>query len=267
MFNPNNEFEELRFILNSKIRSKVLIVLFYNEGTLDDLKRSLEKPSSTILHALHELTLLNLIVKSGKLYCLTSRGYIVSLVIFKYISNLYFINKSQDFLKNHSIGSIPYNILKDVYLLSDGEYISSEDIDLAKPLNEYLSIISDANELNIVLPIFSQIHIDAIIKNIKNENTTKLTLVTTSTILKSLKRSGYMRKLSRLSKNHDIIILRYGGNLDVFLSFSKNFSTLSLFFNDGQFDDSVIFIDKTINGVRWSKNLFNYYLKNSIKVL
>lgn len=267
MFNPNNEFEELRFILNSKMRSKVLMVLFYHEGTLDDLKKSLDKPSSTILHTLHELTLLNLIFKSGKVYCLTSRGYIFSLVIFKYLSNLYFIRKSQDFLKNHSIKSIPHNILNELYLLSDGEYISSQDIDLAKPLNEYLNIINDSNELNIILPIFSQIHIDAIINNIDEGNTNKLTLVTTQNILKSLKRSGYMRKLSRLSKTQDITIWKYNGDLEVFLSFSKNFSTLSLFFDDGQFDDSVIFVDKNSNGIKWSKNLFDYYLKNSLKVL
>lgn len=267
MFNPNNEFEELRFILNSKVRSKVLMILFYHEETLDNLKIALDKPSSTISHSLHHLTLLNLISKNGKVYYLTSRGYIFALIIFKYISNLYFIHKSQDFLKNHSIESIPDNLLKDVYLLSGCEYVSSEGVDVAKPLNEYLKIISSGTELNIVLPVFSQIHIDNIITNIKNENTIKLNLITTSNILKSLKKEGYMRKLSRLSKSYDINIWKYNGDLRVFLSFAKNFTTLSLFFCDGQFDDSVMLIDKSINGVKWSKKLFNYYIKNSLKIL
>ena len=266
MFNPNNEFEELRFILNSKMRSKLIMILFYHEKTLDDLRIALSKPSSTILHGLHELTLLNLITKNGKSYNLTSRGYICALVMYKFISNLYFITKSNSFFKNHSLKSIPPSFLKDLYLLIDGEYVCSEDVDLFKPLNEYLKIIDDSNELNIILPIFSQIHLDAIIKNIEDGDN-KLTLITTSTILKSLKKSGYMRKLSKLSKSQDISVFRYDGDLDIFLSFSKTFSTLSLFFNDGQFDDSILFVNETNMGVKWSKNLFDYYIKKSLKVV
>lgn len=266
MFNPNNEFEELRFILNSKMRSKLIMSLFYNGKTLEDLRAVLSKPSSTILHALHELTLLNLISKNGKSYNLTSRGYICALVMYKFISNLYFITKSRSFLENHSLRSIPPSLLKDLYLLIGGEYICSEDVDLFKPLNEYLKLINDSTELNIILPIFSKIHLDAIIKNIK-ENNGKLTLITTSTILKSFKKSGYMRKLSKLAKSYDISIFRYDGDLDIFLSFSKNFSTLSLFFNDGQFDDSILFVDKSSSSVKWSKDLFSYYIKESLKVV
>lgn len=266
MFNPNNEFEELRFVLNSRLRSKVVIVLFDSEKTLDELKTIFDKPSSTILHTLHELNLLNLIIKKGKSFNLTSRGYIFALIMYKFISNMYFINKSYEFLENHSLDCIPHPFLRELYLLIDGYYVLSEDIDLTKPLNEYLKIINNVNELNIILPIFSQIHIDAIIKNVKESNN-KLTLITTSNILKSLKRTGYMRELSRLSKSHDISIFKYDGDLDIFLSFGRTFTTLSLFFKDGQFDDSILFVDKTINSVKWSKKLFNYYLNKTIKVL
>lgn len=266
MFNPNNEFEELRFVLNSKIRSKLVIVLFDCEKTLEELRIIFDKPSSTILHTLHELNLLNLIIKKGKSFSLTSRGYIFALIMYKFISNMYFIDKSYGFLDNHSLDSIPNSFLKDLYLLIDGYYVVSEDIDLSKPLNEYLKIIKNVNELNIILPIFSQIHLDAIIKNIKEENN-KLTLITTSNILKSLKKTGYMRKLSRLSKSHEISIFKYDGDLDIFLSFGRTFFTLSLFFKDGQYDDSILFVNKTNNGVKWSKNLFNYYVKKSLKVL
>ncbi|MCQ2964770.1 MAG: DUF1724 domain-containing protein [archaeon] len=267
MFNQNNDFEELRFVLNSKIRSRLIISLFDGAKTLGDLKLIFNKPSSTILHTLHELTLLNLINKKGKSFHLSSRGYIFALVMYKFMGNMYVINKNYEFLDNHSLNSIPKSYLTDLYLLISGYFVVSEDIDLAKPLNEYLGLIKKVNELNIILPIFSQIHLDAILKNIKQENNAKLTLITTSDILKSLKKSGYMRKLSKLSQSHDISIFKYDGDLDVFLSFGKNFSTLSLFFKDGQFDDSTLFIDKTTNGVKWSKNLFNYYVSKSLKVL
>ena len=66
---------------------------------------------------------------------------------------------------------------------------------------------------------------------------------------------------------NEISIFKYDGDLDIFLSFGRTFFTLSLFFKDGQYDDSILFVNKTNNGVKWSKNLFNYYVKKSLKVL
>ncbi len=267
MFNHNDEFEELRFVLNSKMRSKLIMTLLYSGKNLEDLRLIFNKPSSTILHTLHELILLDLVNKVGKSYKLSSRGYIFALVMHKFIMNLYFIHNSQEFLDNHSLNSIPVNLLKDLYLLTEGEYVLSNEKELSKPLNEYLGIISDANELNIILPIFSQIHLDGIMESIEGENNKKLTLLTTPSIFKSLKKGGYMTKLLKLSKSKDVSVWKYEGDLDVFLTFGKKFSVISLFFEDNHFDDSVLFVDKTKNSVKWSKNILNQYIEKSLKVL
>lgn len=267
MFNYSTDFEELRFVLNSKMRTNIMILLFYSEEDLDSLKAILDKPSSTLLHTLHELILIELVKKVGKVYYLSPRGHIFSLVMHKFISNLYFITNGKNFLQNHSIKSIPDSLLKDSYLLINGEYVVSDDLDLSKPLNEYLKIIEGSRELNIVLPIFSQIHLDAILAAIKSKESNKLNLITSNTILKSIKKSGYMRKFALLSKDQDISIWKYNGDLDAFLTFGKKFTTLSLFFNDGHFDDSVLFVEKTAAGRIWSKKFFEYYVNKSIKVL
>lgn len=267
MFANENDFEELRFILNSKIRSKLLICLFYHEDNLDNLRVILDKPSSTVLHTLHELSVLNLVIKRGKTFYLTSRGHIFVLVMYKFLTNLYFIKRNTDFISNHSIESCPDFSLKDLYLLINGKYIKSEESNLSKPLNTYLKYIKFSNELNIILPIFSKIHLDAILRLVSKGNCDRLIIITSPSILKSLKRFGYIRKLKNLSTSIDFSLLKYGGELDLFLTFSKEFTTINFFFADGQFDNSILFVDESDSGVKWSKNLFDYYLENSSKII
>lgn len=267
MINYDSDFEELRFILNSRMRSKILMILFNNEQNVDSLRGILDKPASTLLHSLHELILLNLVNKVGKYYYLTSRGHIFALVMYKFLSNLYFINQGQKFISDHSFKLIPKSLISEVYFLVNGEYVCSDESDFSKPLNEYLDIINKANKLNIILPIFSQIHLDAILDVIKSSENFELRLLTTNDILKSIKKSGYMRKFAILAKNHNISIWKYSGDLNVFLSFGDKFTTLSLFFNDGHFDDSIMFVEKTEAGSIWSKKLLDFYIEDSIKVL
>ncbi|MDO5849935.1 MAG: DUF1724 domain-containing protein [Methanobacteriaceae archaeon] len=267
MFRNDDDFEELRFILNSKIRSKLLMCLFYHEDNLDNLRIILDKPSSTVLHTLHELTVLNLVDKRGKTFYLTSRGHIFVLVMYKFLTNLYFIKQNRDFLSTHAIDSIPDSCLKDLYLLINGRYIESEESDLSKPLNAYLNYIKFSNELNIILPIFSKIHIDAILKLVSKGNCDRLNIITSPSILKSLKKFGYIRKLKRLPSVIDFSLWKSNDEFEIFLTFSKDFTTMNLFFVDGHFDNSILFVDESDSGVKWSKNLFNYYLENSSKII
>lgn len=71
----------------------------------------------------------------------------------------------------------------------------------------------------------------------------------------------------KLSKSKDVSVWKYEGDLDVFLTFGKKFSVIGLFFEDNHFDDSVLFVDKTKNSVKWSKNILNQYIEKSLKVL
>jgi len=258
-----NEFNNLRHILCSTIRTKLLLSLYYDKKKLATLRNDLKKPSATILHGLKELEKDSLINKIDKYYCLSSMGYIFAVNLLKLIEKWYFIELNTKFWKNQNISSIPSDYLKEIVVFKNAEYIISDETDLIKPLNEYLELITRSNDLKIVLPIFSKVHLDAIIH--KLDNGSNVELIVDETIFESINSNGYRKKLFKNSDNNEkrknLNIWKLKENLNLFLTVSKNFVSLSLFFEDGNYNDSSILLDKSEKGITWGMNLFNYYKK------
>ena len=53
------EYQGIKYILTSTMRTKLLLSIYNESKNLDDLRIELEKPSATILHGLKELENLN----------------------------------------------------------------------------------------------------------------------------------------------------------------------------------------------------------------
>ena len=51
----NQEFKDVKYILTSNMRTKLLLALYEIPKNLDELRNELKKPSATILHGLKEL--------------------------------------------------------------------------------------------------------------------------------------------------------------------------------------------------------------------
>ena len=90
-----NEFQNVKYLLTSSMRTLILIVLYNESKNLNEIKSEIKKPSATILHGLKELEDNNLIKKERKYYKLTSNGYLLSTNIIKLINNWYSINTNK----------------------------------------------------------------------------------------------------------------------------------------------------------------------------
>ena len=62
------EYQGIKYILTSTMRTKLLLSIYNESKNLDDLRIELEKPSATILHGLKELENLNFVKKVQKYY-------------------------------------------------------------------------------------------------------------------------------------------------------------------------------------------------------
>ena len=60
------EYQGIKYILTSTMRTKLLLSIYNESKNLDDLRIELEKPSATILHGLKELENLNFVKKVQK---------------------------------------------------------------------------------------------------------------------------------------------------------------------------------------------------------
>ena len=252
-----NEFKNIKYILTSTMRTRLLLSIYEDSKNLDDLRNELNKPSATILHGLKELENINLVKKVQKYYQLTSNGYLLTTNMRKLIENWYSINKNKLFWNNHDLEDIPEDILKDIYLLKDAEYVNSTTSDLSYAFNNFIKLISNAKSLKMILPIYSENHFKHIINLLNKDTLEELELIISNDIFESIKSNEFFNK--ELMNNKKVKIFRVEKSLKLFLTFSKDFMSLTLFFKDGHYDDSQILISKTKNSIEWSRNLYDYY--------
>ncbi|WP_405304298.1 helix-turn-helix transcriptional regulator [Methanobrevibacter sp.] len=253
----NNEFKNIKYILTSTMRSKLLLTMYTGPKNLEELREELKKPSATILHGLKELETINLIKKVQKQYQLTSNGFLLATNMVKLIENWVSINNDVSFWNNHALEDIPEEFLKNMHLLKDATYIKSTTSDLSNAFNKYIKLISDSQELRIIMPIYSENHLKHIIELLNNNKLRYLELIVSKDILNSIKLNDSFRK--SLVKNKKVKIICIKKNLKLFLTHSKEFMSLTLFFKDGHYDDSQILIGKSENARKWGANIINYY--------
>jgi len=251
------EFKGLKYILTSGMRSKLLLSIYEKPKNLDDLRSELEKPSATILHGLKELENNNLIRKINKYYELTSNGYLITTNMVKLIENWYAVNKSKLFWNNHDLSDLPEDMLKNIYLLKDARYINSTTSDLSNAFNAYIKLISKANELKIILPIYSENHFKHLIQILNKNKFKSLELVINEEIKEAMQKNEYLNK--SILQNEKVTIKCIKRKVKIFLTFSEDFASLTLFFKDGHYDDSQILIAHDKNSIKWAINLYSYY--------
>ena len=251
------EFSGIKYILTSGMRSKLLLAIYDNPKNLDELRNVIKKPSATILHGLKELETSNLVKKTNKQYQLTSNGYLITTNMIKLVENWYAINKSKVFWNNHDLSDIPDEVLKNVYLLKDAEYVNSTTSDLSNAFNAYLKLISKAKDLKIILPIYSEKYLKHLIKLLSENRLESLELTLNEEILDSMKENTSLKE--SIIENEKVKIKCIKRKIKVFLTVSDEFMSLTLFFKDGHYDDSQILIAYDQNALKWAMNLIDYY--------
>ncbi|WP_407378797.1 helix-turn-helix transcriptional regulator [Methanobrevibacter sp.] len=251
------EFHNVKFLLTSSMRTLILVVLYNDSKNLNEIRDELQKPSATILHGLKELEAANLLKKDKKNYSLTSNGYLLATNIIKLINNWYSLERHKTFWNNHDISGIPEQYMNKLYLLKDAQLISSTTSDLSNAFNTYMQLLENSRDIKMILPIYSENHFKYLIKLLKEEHLKHMTILISSRIHKKMRRSRYLKKT--LLKNKKVTIIEMEKNPKVFLTFSEDFMTLTLFFKDKHYDDSQMIIEKSENGLRWADGLFKYY--------
>ena len=252
-----NEFKNIKYILTSTMRSKLLLTMYNGPKNLEELRNELEKPSATILHGLKELETINLIKKVQKQYQLTSSGFLLATNMIKLIENWASISNDVSFWNNHTLEDIPEEFLKNMHLLKDATYVKSTTSELSNAFNRYVKLISNSDELKIIMPIYSENHFKHIIELLDNNKLKYLELIVSKDILNSIELNETFKK--SLLKNKKVKIICIEKNLKLFLTYSKEFMSLTLFFKDGHYDDSQILIGESKNARKWGANIIDYY--------
>lgn len=259
------QYKNMKYILTSTMRTKLIISIYEKSKNLEDLRNELNKPSATILHSLKELEKMNYVKKLNKYYSLTSNGYLLAVNMIKLIENWYSIDTNKVFWNNHSLDHLPEDLMNNLYQLKDANCIISNNNDLSLALTTYINLISECEKLKMILPIFSEIHLNKIIELLQKEKIKNLELITMEEIVNSIKLNPIYYNTFKNNENVNIYVLK--NPVDIYLTICENFMTMNLFFKDGHFDDSQLLIDESENGIQWGEDLFGHYEKDTTRLI
>ena len=251
-------FDLTRYILTSEIRLNLLLNLYDKSKVLDEIKSELNKKPGNILRSLNELIDRKLVVKSDKRYSLSSTGYVLAMNIINLFDNWNSINNHFDFWQKHSINSFTSRFIKRIHIWENAELIESDNIEFDKTFRVYFENLYESREINMILPIFSKMHIDTVLEYlIKNDGV--LNIITNKPILDLIYENDSDNVFDSLTKENKIQIILADYDLEMFFTSCDNFSSLFLFYDKMLFDDSEMLLIKDEENIENAKNLFNYF--------
>lgn len=255
----STSYDSIKYLVNSDLRINILELLYDKECNFEEIKGTVLKQESNILRTLKELQDLKLIEHSNKIYKLSSAGYLTIRNLKTVIDNFYVLNKLRKCWNVHNIDNIPLHFSRYLYLWKDRFLTYSDYVEYYKSINIYVEKIKQSKEIRIILPIFSKLHIAAILDTI-NKNNATLELITSNDILNAIKTSEYNELFEKLRTNGSIKLYLSNNNIHkIFYTVADNFAALTLFYLDDSYDDSVMLFNDNMNHYDIFVSLFEDY--------
>lgn len=253
--------DDLKFLVSSEVRVKILVSLSKGSKDLAGLKDEIHLSSSTILHGMYHLEQKDIIVRKSGSYSLSQTGEITADKLIDMIRALYALNKCENLFLNHEIGSIPPELLKDVGCLKNALIVRSTSTDIMKPYNVLSEFLSGSRNVKHLSSVFFTPNIQMILEN--PDKYGKVHLLLTKEILNKLlevvDRESIEEGLS--SGNLKLGIIEDGTRI----SFTQgdSFMALGLFSDEGAYDLNISLISECEDAIDWGERLFNYHLNLS----
>ncbi|WP_296885880.1 winged helix-turn-helix domain-containing protein [uncultured Methanobrevibacter sp.] len=171
----NNFQEEMKFLINSEIRLKILGCLYNSSSSIKEIEEKTNYSYSSILDNINKLE------QKKFIYNINDKFYLYNKTKLKIIHMLNF-NKSTNFLRenvdylNDSLLDIYINSTKDLSALEDAKLVKTNNMELFKVIDIFKRSLMGFTFLKGIFPYFHPRHEDIISYWIDNECSVELIL-------------------------------------------------------------------------------------------
>ena len=256
--------DDLKFLTASDVRTKIIIVLNGGLKNLSDLKEETNLNSSTILHGMSQLEERSLILKHSGGYSLSQTGKIVALNIINLIKASTSIGELEKIFLNHEISPIPEYLLESIGSLKDSFVVESTPTDVMKPHTVHAELMQGSKDVKYISSVFLPQKIESFEETLEKGS---LQLILTSEILEKWIEVKGRENLKKALLEKDFKLWKIKGSAKMSFTVSDTFIALGLFSTDGIYDLHKYLIAKDQEAIDWGNKLFDYYLKQSEKVI
>jgi predicted transcriptional regulator len=256
--------DDLKFLLTSGVRTKVIISLIGGPRNLGDLKKELNLDAASISHALKNLAERQFVVKMDNAYNLSQKGKIICIKLVDGIRTVYVVQGKEKLWLNHDIEYIPKALLSNLGDLSDSILVESEPTDLFKPFENYNNILLESDDIKGLSPIFRLDLVESIQKRV--ENGADVELIFTSDVLTKLLSTvdpECLPDLENYISRDNLKIWQIDNEVKIAFTVTDKFLSLGLFSSTGEYDSTKDLVSDDPDALAWGNRLFDYYKAKS----
>lgn len=257
----SRSYDHIKYVFRSEHRWEVLRQLKNQNFTTNELADTLGIQNTNLHKILRDLEEKDLVSKHDKKYSLTSAGHLIVINAMHFLDNYYSVFKLDEFWESHSLENIPYHFLRNMDIWKNAELIKSTGLLYNKPMNTLLRHSGDARRFRVVLPIFSTFHIQTFIDAVY-ENDGLIDLIVSEEVYDAIEESDIADEFNNAYADGYLRIwIDYENEINMFLTSTDKFYSLSLFYMDGSYDDATLLISTDEKYKKQVDNIFDCYTR------
>ena len=246
----------LSLTTSPNLRTETLMRLTEEKKDLSDLRKDLNKGSTTISHSLRELEENKLIHQDAeKYYSLTNIGKIMANGVIDLNDTMETLYKFESFWLAHDLSAVPDQLLDKLGQLKDSRIISGTPVLVFKAYETVINLLKDAKEVKVVSSILIP-DITLLFDMLVAEKDMRI-ILTEDALYPSIEEVGLERVSKAIEKNFKLHMLKQ--NLKIgFFTVTDRFMALVPYRLDGVFDWSSDLISCNKTAIDWGLALFNH---------
>jgi predicted transcriptional regulator len=246
--------------------TEILLKLRTTPRDLNDLSGEIKSLKTSILHEIKRLRTERLVEKENRVYRLTSVGRVYAVLLHNFFTASNLIRTEKEFWLQHSLSSIPEQLLLRIGDLKESMIIRNDETHLGRIHESFLELLDGSEELNGISPVFHTDFTEAVAKMLMRKCDVRL--IVTKDVIREIQRT-----VSKMGLGTDVLPLMernlelfVNDNLELAMSATDTFISLGLFDSWGNYDYSADLVCTHPQGIQWGKDLFEYHLKTSKKI-
>lgn len=257
LFNFYDEVkDDLKFLIKSDVRVKILISLSEGEKNIAQLKQELGLSSSTILHGMYQLEEKDIVLRKSGSYALSKTGEIYQDKLLDMVKSIYALRNCGNIFLNHDIECIPPELLKDLGCLEDSRLVNSISTDILRPHKKLVQYLHQSTNIKHISSVLYTPNIKSIFSNLK-EN--KAHLLFTREIMDEVMEEVNYNTIQRYVNHGNLKLGIIDDDTRISFTMGDKFMSLGLYYQTGDYDLNNFLMSENRKALNWGNRLFKYH--------
>ncbi|KXS42928.1 winged helix-turn-helix domain-containing protein [Methanolobus zinderi] len=253
----------LDIIFSSEKRKRVLLLLQDGPKETNTLLRSLDTKRKSLLPQIKVLEDNNLVFHYKDTYELTSIGKVVVDKMSPLVDNIELFESDIDYWGTHRLDFVPAVLLKEMRQVKNCTILQPSLTELFELNRRFMEETYNSSHLCTVTTLFHPQFRDIYLKLV--DSGVKISLIISDELFRKTKAEKYS-DLKQIMNQKSVDIFVYNKPIKL-ASFSVNNHSLilRLLATEGQYDNRYLILEGQ-GAVNWGKEVFDYYLKESMPI-